>query len=46
MYLKIVTYIPDFINKVDITGLLLLTKEGERVSVLISNDGSRIEDSL
>lgn len=46
MHLKIVTYIPDFINKVDMTGLLLLTKEGERVSVLISNDGNRIEDSL
>ncbi len=32
--LKIVTYTPEFINKVNIESLTLLTKDGERVSLL------------
>lgn len=36
--LKIVTYTPELINKVDIESLTLLTKDGKRVSVLTSSD--------
>ena len=36
--LKIVTYIPELINKVDIESLTLLTKDGKRISVLTSSD--------
>ena len=36
--LKIVTYTPEFINKVNIESLTLLTKDGKRVSILTSSD--------
>jgi hypothetical protein len=47
MYLKIVTYIPDLKNMVDIKGVLLLTKDGQRISVLTNKEcGNRVADRI
>ena len=47
MYLKIVTYIPDLKNMVDIEGVILLTKDGRRISVLTGKEcGNRVADRL
>ena len=45
MRVAIVTYIPELINKIDMTGILLLTKNGNEVSVLTSKE-KRIKDEV
>ena len=47
MYLKIVTYIPELKNLVDVEGVVLLTKEGQRISVLTNKEcGNRVADRI
>ena len=47
MYLKIVTYTPDLKNMVDIKGVLLLTRDGQRISVLTNKEcGNRVADRI
>lgn len=47
LYAKIVTYIPNLINKVDIKGVVLLTKNGKRISVLTNKEcGNRVADRI
>ena len=45
MRVAIVTYIPDLINKIDMTGIHLLTKDGDEISVLTSKE-NRIKDEV